>query len=111
MNLSEFKAWFSGYTEEMTGPPSKKQWTKIKSRVSRIKNEPTSHAVFRDHYPYYIPMYNWTSIPSCTYTLMNGIDKQSSINNSYQGNGTVSLDCFTNLGRQEYQTGDGGTAI
>jgi hypothetical protein len=36
MKLSEFKAWFSGYTESMEGTPSKKQWERIKEQVEAI---------------------------------------------------------------------------
>lgn len=50
MTLSEFKAWFDGFTEDMPGAPTKKQWERIKSRVGEI----TGHAVT---YPVYIDRY------------------------------------------------------
>lgn len=36
MTLSEFKAWFEGFTEGMDGPPSLKQWERIQARVKEI---------------------------------------------------------------------------
>ena len=50
MNLSEFKAWFEGFTEDMDGPPNAKQWKKIKARVSEITPDPTPMPVIVDRY-------------------------------------------------------------
>lgn len=50
MNLSEFKAWFEGYTEAMEGRPTEKQWKRIQGRVKEIKDAPTSYPVFVDRY-------------------------------------------------------------
>ena len=50
MNLSEFKAWFEGFTEEMDGPPNAKQWKKIKSRVAEITSDPTPFPIIVDRY-------------------------------------------------------------
>ncbi len=50
MTLSEFKAWFGGYTEDMDGPPSAKQWKRIKSRVKDIDGEKVTYPVFIDRY-------------------------------------------------------------
>lgn len=55
MTLNEFKAWFDGFTEDMEGPPSDKQWKKIKARVKEITGVSTSYPVFVDRYarPYW----------------------------------------------------------
>lgn len=50
MHLSEFQAWFEGFTEEMDGPPSEKQWKKIKARVKDITPYYTPAPVFIDRY-------------------------------------------------------------
>lgn len=50
MHLSEFKAWFDGFTEEMDGAPTPKQWKKIKDRVKEITADYTPPTVFVDHY-------------------------------------------------------------
>lgn len=50
MTLSEFKAWFDGFTEDMAGPPSKKQWERIKSRVGEITGQAVSYPVYIDRY-------------------------------------------------------------
>lgn len=66
MNLTEFKAWFEGYTEEMDGAPSKKQWEKIKGKVCDITPNPTPAPVFIEKYREYFPYWKyyggtWTS--------------------------------------------------
>jgi hypothetical protein len=50
MTLSEFKAWFEGFTESMDGPPSLKQWERIQARVKEISGVAVSHPVFVDRY-------------------------------------------------------------
>ena len=50
MHLSEFQAWFEGFTEEMKGPPNKDQWAKIKKRIKEITADYTPAPVFiRDY--------------------------------------------------------------
>ena len=36
MTLSEFKAWFEGFTESLSGPPNPDQWKRIQDRVKQI---------------------------------------------------------------------------
>jgi hypothetical protein len=51
MNLSEFKAWFEGFTESMEGAPSEKAWERIKGRVKEIKDAPpVERHHFHDYY-------------------------------------------------------------
>lgn len=50
MTLSEFKAWFSGFTESMDSTPNEKQWARIKARVDEINDVPTTYPVFIDRY-------------------------------------------------------------
>lgn len=62
MNLSEFKAWFEGFTEDMDGPPSAKQWKRIKKRVSEITSDPTPWPIIERYYiqpyrPYWNTIY------------------------------------------------------
>lgn len=40
MTNREFKAWFEGFTEAMSGTPTKAQWARIKARVAEIDGEP-----------------------------------------------------------------------
>jgi hypothetical protein len=49
MNLSEFKAWFEGFTDGIDSNPTEKQWEKIKAKVAEIKAEPTSPLVIREY--------------------------------------------------------------
>ena len=36
MTLPEFKAWFGGFTENITKLPTQKQWARIQARVKEI---------------------------------------------------------------------------
>lgn len=65
MTLSEFKAWFEGYTEGLEGAPTKAQFERIKEKVKEIQGTvPTSYPIFVDRWaqPYrrYWDTY-WTS--------------------------------------------------
>jgi hypothetical protein len=51
MNLSEFKAWFEGFTDGLEAAPSEKQWGRIKEKIKLIKDAPpTERIVFVDHW-------------------------------------------------------------
>ena len=39
MTPGEFKAWLTGFSEAMTGPPNTEQWDRIMSRVSSIEEK------------------------------------------------------------------------
>lgn len=60
MTLSEFKAWFEGFTEDMDGAPSVRQFDKIKAKVSEIDDKPIEKTVFIDRYHDYFPPRFWT---------------------------------------------------
>ena len=55
MTLSEFQAWFQGFTEQMDGPPTAKQWKRVVKRVGEISETPISYPVFVDRWvrPYW----------------------------------------------------------
>lgn len=36
MTVSEFKAWFSGYAENIEGVPSLEQWKRVVERVAEV---------------------------------------------------------------------------
>jgi hypothetical protein len=50
MNLTEFKAWFEGFTEALDGPPGPKAWARIQEQVAAIVPEPTKPREFHTHY-------------------------------------------------------------
>lgn len=37
MNANEFKAWFSGFIENIEDVPNKEQWEKIKEKVNSVQ--------------------------------------------------------------------------
>lgn len=57
MTLTEFKAWFDGFSEAISDIPTKQQWDRIKTRVAEIDGSPVTERVFIDRYlplyPYY----------------------------------------------------------
>ena len=50
MTLSEFKAWFDGYTEGIETAPTADQFARIKARLAEIDNTPTTRTIFLDRY-------------------------------------------------------------
>lgn len=50
MTLSEFKAWFEGYTEGLEAAPTKAQFDRIKEKVKEISGTPVSYPVYIDRY-------------------------------------------------------------
>lgn len=71
MTLSEFKAWFEGFTEVMDGPPSHKQWERIQARVREISGAPVTYPVFVDRYlPVVRP--NWQNVMLLNATACEG---------------------------------------
>lgn len=54
MQLSEFKAWFEGYTEGLEGAPTKAQFErikeKVKEKVKEISGTPITSTVYIDRY-------------------------------------------------------------
>jgi hypothetical protein len=50
MTLSEFKAWFEGYTEGLEGAPTKAQFERIKERVKEINGAPITNTVYVDRW-------------------------------------------------------------
>lgn len=65
MTPKEFKAWFDGFTEALTGCPNKAQWTRIKERVAEIDGAPVTERVFVDRY---WPLYNGGYVTGPVYT-------------------------------------------
>lgn len=57
MTLSEFKAWFEGFSEGIDAAPTADQFAKIKAKVAKIDGTVTTYPVFVDlwwprHYDY-----------------------------------------------------------
>lgn len=50
MQLSEFKAWFEGYTEGLESAPTKAQFDRIKEKVKEISGTPITYPVYIDRY-------------------------------------------------------------
>ena len=48
MTVGEFKAWMDGYSEQIKGVPSQKQWKRIQEKLDEIYD-------CQDHYPYMRP--------------------------------------------------------
>lgn len=54
MTLSEFKAWFEGFSENMPGgsggAPTAEQFAKIKAKVAEIDGAPVTERIYIDRY-------------------------------------------------------------
>lgn len=112
MNLSEFKAWFEGFTENMDGEPNAKQWKRIKKRVSEIVSDPTPWPIFWERYRPWLPgvLYNGATTIG---TFSSSSTKQVSANNALaalQSQGKWDGDlpqnssiAFQDLGRAEWK--------
>ncbi len=87
MTLSEFKAWFEGFTEDLAGPPNKKQWERIKVRVGEITGQPISYPVYIDRYVRPNPLYGpiWTSLYGVGQSQGVGQVAQGVANAAFQG--------------------------
>ena len=111
MTPSEFKAWFDGFGEGVTGLPTEAQWARIKARVAEIDGRPVTEHVYLHRYygPYYQPnylgppWYNYcTSIGNGTTTLTSGSTGNAfSLNASNTGSGFDSHAAMAALGRAE----------
>lgn len=89
MTISEFKAWFDGYTSQVRGQPTAKQWRMIKAKLALVR-ENTSTPVQMPTFTYYpqplsttsTPTYPYYSLPNST-TLLSGLG--SSVGQSGHG--------------------------
>lgn len=62
MTLSEFKAWFEGFSEGIDTAPTAEQFAKIKAKVAKIDGAPTTERIFIDRWwPAYRPHQWWES--------------------------------------------------
>lgn len=65
MNLPEFRAWFEGFTENMTGAPTERQWERIKEEIENISSEPSSGQDLYDRLDRYkVTPYNPNGYPN-----------------------------------------------
>lgn len=70
MTLSEFKAWFEGFSENLDGnTPSKKQWARIQERVGQIDGTAVTKEIIHTWWPQYVPQYVPYSYPITTYRV------------------------------------------
>lgn len=96
MTLSEFKAWFEGFTECMDGTPDKDQWKRIKARVKEIDGAPVTKTVFIDRYlPTYRPY--WAERLDVYGVSSGGVSFSAGKSDAFESHGAM-LD----LGRAEY---------
>ena len=108
MNLSEFRAWFEGFTEGLEGAPNAKQWKKIQKKVEEITSDPTPWPIFVDRYIY--PRREiWWNTPywggiGHTQTIVGGTTGSMTVQtNSQDGLPYNSNEAFAQLGRFDAQ--------
>lgn len=66
MTIGEFKAWLSGFEEAIAASPNKKQWTRIKERLSEVAEEARYHDWYPNWYRQYTQWPYWTNVDTFT---------------------------------------------
>lgn len=114
MTLQEFKAWFDGFTEEMSGAPNKKQWERIKKRVKEIDGTAVSYPVFVDRYlppvrPYWVPYWNaiGASVGRAQVSLQSVGNNMNTLNDGHTVTSFNSSQAMLALGKADYQSMEG----
>lgn len=103
MTLSEFKAWFEGFTEAMDGPPGPKAWERIKARVAKIKAEPTTiREIYRD-WPWWPHKYALYSASAAAIPLDASLQCSGADNMIALPTTSTPAAMFADIGRQEAQ--------
>lgn len=98
MTLSEFKAWFEGFTECMESAPSADQWKRIQVRVKEIDGIAVTKTVFVDRY---LPPYR----PYWTQNLdMFGVSVGTPLMSTCSADSFESHNAMLDLGKAEYTT-------
>lgn len=102
MTLQEFKAWFEGFTEDMDGRPTEKQWKRIQKRIKEIDGTVTTERVFIDRWirpyaPYWQQWQIWNGAPTSVGggTITNQIPHTS--------NSAVTANALMDAGRAEFK--------
>lgn len=94
MNITEFKAWFEGFTDGIDSNPTEKQWEKIKAKVTEIKAEPTSPLVIREYINSYRRHWNepyWGNPFQPYATYLGGVGLSNSAGSTGPRNSAASL--------------------
>ncbi|MCJ8053849.1 hypothetical protein GB928_018495 [Shinella curvata] len=98
MTLSEFKAWFEGFTEGMAGTPDADQWKRIQARVTEIDGVAVTRTVFVDRYlPAYRPY--WASRFD-----VSGISHGTMLLSAGEPSGFESHNAMLDLGKAEFSS-------
>lgn len=84
MTLSEFKAWFEGFSEGIDKAPTEKQFAKIKAKVAEIDGAPVTQTIFVDRYVRALPGY-WER----PYMTWDGVIGAGSIGGNGVGTGSA----------------------
>lgn len=91
MTPQEFKSWFDGFTEALTGVPTKAQWARIKERVAEIDGKQVTERVFVDrYYPSYPPHY-WRPYAPWGVSTCNAVGVGATLSGNAISAGNTSL--------------------
>lgn len=106
MTLSEFKAWFEGFTEGMETAPDEKQWERIKERVKDINGTAVTYPVYVDRYVepyrrYWSTSPTWGSFSSVTIPCSGGMPHAHTLKSCGSFNSHAAM---AGLGKAEYKS-------
>ena len=111
MQVCEFKAWFEGFTEDMTKLPTVKQWARIKARIDEIDGVATTERIFIDRYwnrykpfwisttPYISP--TWTGTQTVSSNLQQNVSCNYVVGGEHDHPVLNASQAFTALGKAE----------
>jgi hypothetical protein len=86
MTQEEFKAWFEGFCEGISGTPTEKQWKRIQARVKEIDGTRITEHIFVQRYD---PLRYWGDRFYCGMT--NAVSTQYAAGNMGATAGSVTL--------------------
>ena len=104
MTLSEFKAWFEGFSEGIDKAPTEKQFAKIKAKVALIDGTPVTYPVYIERYRHYLNYPVWYSGNTAYLTANAGTLQSASSGASLQLQSAADYDSHAamhELGRAE----------
>lgn len=108
MTLSEFKAWFEGYTEGLEGAPTAAQFARIKEKVAQISGVAVTERIYVDKYmspwrPYWDRFW-WSSSSNGDFAAPNDITLTYASNSSLADKGSAVTAPFDSI-RAMYELG------
>jgi len=102
MTLPEFQAWFSGYTEDMKGRPTEKQWKRIKKIVKDVDGSGITERIFLDRHWHSPPYWSSPYLSIGTGTVLCDSNVSHTVSNTDDWSSTDTVNLMYEAGKAEY---------